>query len=108
MNENRAHRAFARGLFVFIGPASVVGKRFPLKEIHIVGGRLVDQHQQNFAAHVDAFVVVPFIFGSFDPIADIYNVRIHVGLGLLGLVVGNVVVQRSKIPGVIRGPTRRT
>ena len=100
MDENRAHSAFAGGFFILVGPASVVGERLAFEEIHIVGRRLVDQHEQNFAAHVGALVVVPFIFGSFDSVTHIHDFSVYVGLRLLRLVVGDVVVERHEISRV--------
>ena len=77
MNQDRAHRAFARGLFVFIGPTAVVGERFALEELRIVGSGFVHQHQQDFTFHINALVIVPLIFGRLDAIAHINNFCVY-------------------------------
>ena len=97
VDENHSHCAFARRFFVFVGPAPVVGEGFALEKFRIVRRRLVHQHEQHFAAHVDAFVVVPVIFRRFNAIADIDNVRIDIGLRLLGLIVGDILIKRLQI-----------
>ena len=99
MNQNRAHRAFARCLFILVGPAPVVGQCFALKELCVVRRRLIDQHQQHFAFDVGPFVVIPVVFGRFDSIADVDDFRIDVRLGLLRLIVGHVLVERLQIVG---------
>ena len=77
MNQDRAHRALARGLFVLVSPAAVVGERLALEELGIVGSGLVHQHQQDFAFHIHALVVVPLIFGGLNAVAHINDVCIY-------------------------------
>ena len=100
VDENHADCAFARGFFVFVSPAAVVGERFAFEKFRIVGGRLVHQHEQHFAVNVDALVVVPAIFGGFDAVADVDDIGIDVGLRLLGLIVGDIFIKRLQIHGL--------
>ena len=100
VNQNHSDRAFARGFFVLVSPAAVVGEGLALEKLQIIRRRLVDQHQQDFAAHVEALVVVPVIFGCFDAVADEHDVGIDVRLRLLRLVEGDVFVERLQIHGL--------
>src|SRR5271165_5025815 len=70
VNQDDASRALARGFFILISPTSVVSERRSLEELHIVGRRLVYQHEQHFPPYVSAFVVIPLVFGRLDAIAD--------------------------------------
>ena len=97
MDENHAHCAFARCFFIFVSPAPVIGQRFAFEKFGIVRWRLIHQHQQHFAAHIHALVVVPVIFRSFDAVAHIDNFGIDIGLRLLGLIVGDILVERLQI-----------
>ena len=97
MNQDRAHRAFARGLFVFVGPAPVISKSLALEKLCVVRGRLIHQHQQDFAFDVCSFVIIPAIFRRLDSITDVDDFGIDVRLGLLGLIVGHVLVERFQV-----------
>ena len=97
MNENRADSPFARGFFVFVNPAAVVSERLAGEKLRIVRGRLVDQHEQDFALDVHALVIVPVVFGRFDAIADVDDVGVNLGFGLLRLIVGDVIVERFEV-----------
>ena len=78
VDEDGADRAFARGFFVLVDPAAVVGERLAGEKFRIVRGRLVDQHEQDFAFDVDAFVVVPVVFGRLDAVADVDDLGVDV------------------------------
>ena len=97
MNQNRAHRAFARCLFIFVGPAPVISQRLTLEEFCIVRRRLIHQHQQNFAFDIRTFVIIPVIFRSLDTITDIHNFCVDIGLRLLGLIISHVLIERLQI-----------
>ena len=90
MNQYRAYGAFASSFFVLIGPASVIGKCPAIEKLGVVGWRLIDEHEQDLAFDVRAFVVVPVVFRRLDAIADVHNFRVNIGLWLLGFVVSNV------------------
>ncbi len=83
MDDQDARRASSRRLLEFIDPAAVVGHA---ATVELVGGRtvcrhfeigIVDQHQDDLAAHVDALEVVPVPLGGRHAIADEH----HGGLG---------------------------
>ena len=97
VNENGADCTLASGFFVFIGPTTVVGKCASLEKFGIVGARFVHEHEENLALDVDAFVVVPTVFGGFDSIAHENDVGVNVGRSLLSLVVRNVFVEILQI-----------
>lgn len=61
MDDKSARGALLRGDLVFVGPSSVIGHRFVAE--NTVDGRIVDEHDEHFAADVDVFVIVPIIFG---------------------------------------------
>ena len=96
MYQNGANRAFARGLLVLVSPAAIVGECRPFEKISVVRWRLVHQHQQNFAAHVHALVVVPLIFGCLDSVADVNDLCVNIVGGLLSFVVRDILVERLK------------
>jgi len=100
VDENYSYCAFARRYFVFVGPAAVVGEGLALEKLGIIRRGLVDQHEQDFAAHVEAFVVVPVVFRRFDSVADKNNFGIDIRLRLLGLVEGDVFVKRLQVHGL--------
>ena len=82
-----------RCFFVLVRPAAVVGERFALEEIRVVGFRLAHKQQRHFALQVHAFVVVPLVFGSGDAVAHKDDRRVEVRHGRLTLVAGYVVVE---------------
>ena len=94
VDQHCTHCAFARRFFELVRPAAVISQRTAIKKLGIVGGRLVHQHQQHLALHVDAFVIVPVVLRRLDAIADKHDVGIDVGDGLLVLVVANVIGQK--------------
>ncbi len=100
VNEDHADGAFAGGFFVFVGPAAVVSEGAAFEEIRVVGGRLTDQHEQDFAANVGAFVVVPFVFGGLNSVSDENDGGVYVAGGALGFVVSDVFVERLEFEGV--------
>ena len=56
--------------FELVGPAAVVGEGFAAEEFGIVGGRVADDADDDFAFDVDALVVVPVEFGGGGSVAD--------------------------------------
>ncbi len=102
VDDQHARRAQTRGLFVLVGPASVVGQGLALEELLIVRGRLVHNHEQHFAFHVHALVVVPAIFRRIDAVAHEHDWSIDVGGRLAALVLDDevgVVGERHGCPG---------
>ena len=59
MNDEHADGAAARGLFILIGPAAVVGERLALEKLLVVRGRLVHDDQRDFAFQVNLLAVGP-------------------------------------------------
>ena len=59
MDDEHAHGSAARGFFILVGPAAVVGEGFAFEEFLIVGRRLVDDDQGDFAFQVDILAVGP-------------------------------------------------
>ena len=77
VDDDRRRRALLRRDLVLVRPAPVVGHRAPLEhrrvERGVVGdahGRIVDEHENRLALHVDALVVVPAVLGRDDAVAD--------------------------------------
>src|SRR6266852_144347 len=99
MNKDCADRAFAGGFFVFVGPAAVVGEGPAFEEIGIVGRRLADQHEQDLAANVGVFVIVPFVFGGFNSVSDENDGGVCVAGGTLGCVVGHILIEGLEFHG---------
>ena len=93
----------ASGLFIFIGPAPVVGERFPGKEVWIGRRRLAGEQHHHLAAHVDALIVVPFIFRRDNSVADEYGRRIELRIRALLISDADEVVepfQRGRWTGI--------
>ena len=107
MDQDRADGALAGRFFVFVHPATVIGEGSAGKEFGIVGGRLVDQHEQDFAFEVGTFVVVPVVFGGFDAVAHVNDVGIDIRFGLLSLIVGYVLVERLEVERLPAGGDQR-
>ena len=68
VDDHHARRTALRGLFVFVGPAAVIGHRLAVEIGTAVGDRslevgIVDQHDEDFAAHVLVLEIVPLAFG---------------------------------------------
>ena len=102
VDQNDADGAFARRLLIFISPAAVVGERLALEEFGVVGGRLVDEHEQNFSADVGVLEIVPLVFGSLNAIADEDDVGINVVGLVLGFIHGDDVVAQLEFLGLAR------
>jgi hypothetical protein len=100
-DENRL-RAHARGLFVLVGPAAVVGERAAAEELRIGGGRLIGEQHQDFALHVDALEIVPMKFGRDDAVADEDGFGVELIGGLLQLADADEIVQPFEGDGLIR------
>lgn len=71
MDHQEADRPAARGLFVLVGPAAVIGHRLAA-EVALAGLEvgIVDQHEGDLALQVDALEVVPVTLGRGHAIAD--------------------------------------
>ena len=75
VDDEHGGGAHLRANLVLVGPAAVVGHRLAAERLRIVGHRgIVDEHHQRLALDVDALVVVPFVFGRDDPIADKHEI----------------------------------
>ena len=97
VNQHHAHRAFARCLFILVGPAPIVGQRPAREELRVIRRWLIHQHQQHFTAHVDALVIVPVIFRRVDPVTHIDDRCIDRRRGLLRLVVAHILIEQLQI-----------
>src|SRR5260370_885295 len=74
-----------------------------LEKIGIVRGRLIHQHQQDFAANVHTFVVVPLILGGFNAVSHVNDLGVNVIGWPLGLVISDVLIERLKLHGISLG-----
>ena len=83
--------AHARGFFVLVGPAAVVGERFAAEEFRIVRRRLVGEQHQHLALHVDAFEIVPMEFWRDNAVAD----EDRFGVELLALLLRSLTPTKS-------------
>src|SRR5438552_948564 len=83
MNDDRGYGSVARRLFVFVGPASVIGEGFSREKLRIVRRRLAGKQNDHLAAHVDAFVVVPLVLWRHDSVPDEDGRRIELSIRLL-------------------------
>ena len=83
MNYDGADGSATRGFFILIRPASVIGEGRAVEELWIVRRRLAREENNHFAAHVDARVVVPLVFGGGDAVADEDRFGIEGDVGLL-------------------------
>ena len=94
VDEQRAGRALPRRLLELVGPAAVVGQRLAAEQGRLVGRRrrVVDHHQHPLPLHVDAGVVVPFLLGGDDAVADEHHLAAHRDLGVLDAREGDDVV----------------
>ena len=80
MDDDGAGGATACGLFELVGPASVVGHRPTTKQCRIPRGEsgVVDEDYRGLAAHVDAGVIVPSVFGRRDSMSyEHHRARSH-------------------------------
>src|SRR5262249_12112473 len=94
MNQNGGDSAFTRSFEILVNPAAIKGERAAFEKAGIVGSRLVDEHQEDLAADINAFVVVPLIFGSFNTVANVNDLGIDIVGGFLRLIVGDVLLER--------------
>ena len=85
--------AHARGFFVLVGPAAVVGERAAAEELRIVGRRFIGEQHQHFALHVDALEIVPVKFGRDDAVADEHRFGVELIVRLLQLAFADEIVQ---------------
>ncbi len=105
MDDQHRLGAHARGLFVFVGPAAVVGERAAAEEFRIVGGRLIGEQHQDLAFDVHALEIVPMKFGRDDAVADEDRFGVELIGGLLQLADADEIVQpfeRDGLVGVLR------
>ena len=83
VDQDRRGRALLRGDLVLVGPSAVVRhrpalehRRVELRGILRVGdGRVVHQHQERLAPHVEALVIVPAVFRRHHAVADEDDLR---------------------------------
>ena len=82
VDDQRADGTASRGLFVLVHPAAVEGHRLAaeLARHRLAGCRLevgiVDEHDDDLAAHVDALEIVPAALGRGDSVADEHHWRV--------------------------------
>ena len=96
MNNDRGHGSPASGFFIFISPAPVVGERASGEEFGIVRRRLVGEQHHDFAADVDALVVVPLILRRGDAMAHEHGIGLEFGQRFLLVSYANEVVEPAK------------
>ncbi len=72
MNNNCPCRTLPSGARKLVIPASVVKATSTGKQLRIVG-RIVIHHQQNLAAQVGSFEIVPLVFGCLNAVAHEHN-----------------------------------
>ena len=85
VNDDSRRRAFRRRDLVFVSPATVISHRVALEhravELRRIGGiwnrRIVDEHYDRLAAHIDVLVVVPAVLGRDDAVADEHDVGVR-------------------------------
>ncbi len=70
MENDGAGGALAGGFFKLVGPAAVVGERGASEEFGVVRRGFAREEDDDFAAHVEARVIVPLELGSTDAVAD--------------------------------------
>ena len=92
MDEQNRNRSLAGSFFELIGPTAVIGERLALEKLGIIGRRLIHDHHQHFALEIGILVIVPFVLGSFDAIADKHNVSVNVARWILGFVGSDVFI----------------
>ena len=81
MNEQDTGGPFFLPDLVLVRPAAVVGHRLAAERLRVervgIGGvgnrRIVDEHHERLAPHVDVLVVVPAVLGCLDAVADEYE-----------------------------------
>jgi hypothetical protein len=73
VNDESADGSFARGLLEFIGPAAVIGEGLTAEEVGIVGGRIVNQAENDLTFDLDAGIVIPVELRRRDAVADPYD-----------------------------------
>ncbi len=69
MNDDGGCSALGSGTFVLVVPSPVVQALVAFEKL-VVPIRIVVQHDQDLAGQVATLEVVPFIFGSLNPIPD--------------------------------------
>src|SRR5277367_496738 len=77
MNDDRGGGALLGGDLVLVGPAAIVSHGAALKHFRIElggicgirDGRIVYEHDDGLALHIDALVVIPAILGSHNAVA---------------------------------------
>ena len=83
VDDDNRRGSVARGFFIFIGPAPVVGERRPSEEIGIGRRRLAGEQHDYFAAHIDSLIIVPLVLGRDDAVPDEHRRRIELRIGAL-------------------------
>ena len=81
VNDKRSCRPLPCGFFVFISPAAIIGHGIAIEKRAILSckPRVVDQHDDCFAAYVQAFIVIPIIFRRNRAVPDKNHLRIFYG-----------------------------
>ena len=115
VDDQGGRGALARGFLELVGPATVVGHAPAIEQRRIVGveARIVDQHHDRLAAHVESGVIVPAGFRRIDAIADEDQRAVgqrHVGfrlardgdsLGTEGQLAARTALGQRKLAGVL-------
>ena len=102
VDDDGAQRALAGRLFVFVGPAAVVGQRLAGKELRVVGGRFAGKQNDHLALHVDALVIVPGELGSADAVADEDRRGFEIQRGLAAVGGGDEILQPAQFDGSVQ------
>ena len=75
MDHQRSRGTELRGDLELVAPATVVGHGSPTEDV--LAGRIIDQDEQDLAAHVQSFEVVPFVFRSDGAVAHENELAFH-------------------------------
>ena len=106
VNNDGCGGAFLSGDFILVGPAAVVGHRLAFEHLlielrrilRVRYGRIVDEHDNGLAFHIDTFVIVPAVFRRDNAISDKNDI------GVFDLHFGHVAQRTRNVIGrVIQG-----
>jgi hypothetical protein len=99
VNDQHSGCAPAYPFFELVGPAAVVGERFAVEKVIVVGGRLVDNREQDFSFDIDAVEIMPLILGRVDAVAHEDDGSVQVHAGRTGLIFDDKVFAVLQLDG---------
>ena len=91
VDQDHAGGTLPGGFLILVGPATVIGHGIAVEEAGLRVGitGVVDQHDHRLACNIEAFIVVPVIFGGHDAIAHKDKIAV-LDLNLVGGQLGPV------------------